>query len=146
MTQPTPEALDAAVTLFWQGFFPFWQQVRAHIRQTCAEQFSISAEQFHILRHVRDGHTSVSELAQVKHTSRPAISQAVEALVQRGFLTRTQERKDRRQVRLSLTAQGETLLEQIFGSTRQWMMQTLAQLSAEELAVFTAGLAPLRKF
>jgi DNA-binding MarR family transcriptional regulator len=142
---PIHDSLRQAVDAFWETFPPFWQRIRAHIRQVAAEQFDISVEQFHILRHIRSGQGSVSELAEVKNISRPAISQAVNVLVNKGFITRATNPQDRRHIRLALTESGNALLDAIFEDTRQWMAQLLALLSDEELQTLTQALEALKK-
>lgn len=139
------EHLRQAVDIFWETFPPFWHSIRAHIRHTAAEQFEISVEQFHILRHIRRGHGSVSELAEAKNISRPAISQGVNALVNKGLIVRAPDPLDRRHVQLALTDSGDVLLDTIFKDTRQWMMQMLAPLSDEELQLLTQAMQSLRK-
>jgi DNA-binding MarR family transcriptional regulator len=143
--EPASERLEQVVDTFWEHLPPFWQRIRAHIRQAAAEQFDLSVEQFHILRHIRRGQDTVSELAEARNISRAAISQAVEVLVQRGLVTRTTDLLDRRHLRLALTASGGALLDTIFDDTRQWMMQILSPLSDEELESLARGLATLQK-
>jgi DNA-binding MarR family transcriptional regulator len=133
------------VDAFWESFPPFWQRVKTHIRDVAAQQFEISVEQFHILRHIRRGQASVSELAEAKNISRPAISQAVDLLVNKGLITRTTDAHDRRHIQLALTASGDALLDAISEDTRQWMMQTLSPLSAEELLALAQAMTSLRK-
>jgi DNA-binding MarR family transcriptional regulator len=142
---PSPENLRRAVDAFWDVLLPFWNQVRAHIRQTAVEEHDLTVEQFHILRHIRRGFTSVSELALAKNISRPAASQAVDGLVKKGFILREQGMRDRRVVRLALTPAGDALLDTIFEETRRWMMSVLAPLSDEELDRLVLALASLKK-
>ncbi len=139
------KALRQAVDTFWETFVPFWQQVRAHIRQVATEHFDISVEQFHILRLVRRGKRSVSELAEARNLSRPAVSQAVEALVQKGLISRLPDTQDRRHIWLVLTSPGNTLLDAVFEDTRGWMMQALSPLSDEELNDLVQAMDSLRK-
>lgn len=139
------EQLRQVVATFWESFPPFWQGVRAHIRRITAEQFGISVEQFHILRHIRRGHSSVSELAEAKQISRAAVSQAMNALVEKELVSRRRNPHDRRHVELTLTESGERLLDTVFEDTRQWMMQLLSPLNAEELEALRQGLDSLRK-
>ena len=143
--EPATPRLQQAVEAFWENLSPFWQRIHAHIRQTAAEQFDLSVEQFHILRHIRRGQDTVSELAEARNISRAAASQAVEMLVQRGLVTRTTDRFDRRHVRLALTDPGDALLDAIFDDTRRWMAQLLSQLSDEELETLTQALDLLAK-
>lgn len=139
------EELSQVVTSFWESFPPYWQRVRAHIRQIAVEQFDISVEQFHVLRHIRRGYTSVSELADVKQISRAAVSQAMNALVEKNLVQRQRDPNDRRHVHLTLTSAGEGLLDAMFEDTRQWMVETLAPLAPEELQTLRQGMEILKK-
>ena len=145
MSNPSKETLRQAVETFWETFPPFWHRVRAHIRQAAAERFEISVEQFHILRNIRHGQGSVSELAEAKNISRAAISQGVDGLVNKGYITRTTEARDRRHVRLDLTPAGDTVLDMVFEDTHQWMMQTLSPLSEAEVETLIRAMEALRK-
>jgi DNA-binding MarR family transcriptional regulator len=136
-----------AVEKFWEFFPPVWHTVRAQIRREATENFDITVSQFHILRRIRHGADSVSKLADAKHTSRPAVSRVVDVLVNKGLVARTQNPADRRNVQLSLTEEGATLLEALFNNTRQWMVEQLAVLSDDELeAILVAGESLKRAF
>lgn len=137
--------LRRVVDTFWDTIPAFWQRVRAHIRQVAAEEFDISVEQFHTLRGIRNGHCSVSELAQIKNISRPAISQAVDILVNKGLIVRIPDASDRRYLRLALTEAGNSLLNTIFENTSQWMQQMFSSLSEAELQQLTQAMLLLRK-
>lgn len=144
--RPAPQdSLDRTIDSFWESVPPFWHAVRAHIRGQAVERHAISVEQFHILRHIHAGLGSVSELAEVKKLSRPAISQAVEALVRKGLVSRSPDPKDRRHVRLDLTAAGCSLLAAIFEETRAWMRRAFAALDEAQLETLQKGLELLRK-
>jgi DNA-binding MarR family transcriptional regulator len=87
----------------------------------------------------------MSERAQAKSITRPAISQAVEALAKKGLLTRVQSTPDRRFVEVALTPAGNDLLESVFSQTRAWMKERMKPLSAEELESITRGMDALKK-
>jgi DNA-binding MarR family transcriptional regulator len=137
--------LKQAVDLFWESYPPFWHRVRAHIRQVADEQFGITVEQFQILRHMRMGQASVSDLAHAKNISRPAISQSVDILVNKGYILRTTDKNDRRHIQLDLTDAGNALMDAITNNTRQWMMGILSQLTRDELISLTGSMASLKK-
>lgn len=141
----TEELLKQTIDKFWETIPPVWNAVRGNIRETAARDFSITVEQFHILRHVKRGICSISELAEVKQISRPAISQAVDILVNEGLLTRKENAQDRRFVKLTLTEAGTSLLEAIFESSRRWMGARLADLTESELQTIIRGMDSLRK-
>jgi DNA-binding MarR family transcriptional regulator len=126
-------ALETAIDRFWETIPPLWSSIRAHIRGIAVEQHGISEEQFHILRHVRRGISSVSELAAVKNISRPAVSQAIDILVSKNLVTRTQSSDDRRFVHLELTPNGSALLDEVSIETRLWMKARMAALNIDEL-------------
>lgn len=141
----TTALLEKTLDKFWETVPPLWGYVRAHIRAVATEDFDISVEQFHILRFIRRGHGSVSELADVRNISRPAISQGVDALVNKGLVSRTQSREDRRYVNLELTPQGNALLDSVFQNTREWMKAILGSFSREELELAIRGMEVLNK-
>lgn len=137
--------LDQALDRFWETVPPLWGMVRAHIRAEATRQFDISVEQFHVLRYVRRGKDSMSELATAKNISRPAISQAVDVLVNKGLLTRSQNARDRRVVNLELTDAGNKLLDTVFKETRTWMKQRMNDLNSEELNTIASAMESLKK-
>jgi DNA-binding MarR family transcriptional regulator len=136
---------NQAIDRFWETVPPLWGMIRTHIRAEATKNFEITVEQFHILRHVRRGRGSISELATAKNISRPAISQAVEVLVRKGLLTRVQSTQDRRFVELALTDAGNKLLDTLFQETRAWMKERMNALSTEELTTIAKAMEALKK-
>jgi DNA-binding MarR family transcriptional regulator len=136
---------NQAIDRFWETVPPVWGTIRTHIRVAATAKFDITVEQFHILRHVRRGTASISELATAKNISRPAISQAVEVLVKKGLLTRVQSTQDRRFVELALTEAGNELLDTVFKETRDWMKQQMNALSNDELETIAKAMEVLKK-
>ncbi len=136
---------DQTIDRFWETVPPLWNFVRSHIRATATENFDITVEQFHVLRYVRRGMCSISELASAKNISRPAISQAVDLLVHKGLLTRVQSTQDRRYVDLALTSAGNDLLDAVFKDTRSWMKQRMNMLSAGELETIAQAMEAMKK-
>jgi len=145
MPDTTTSLLDQTLNKFWETIPPLWGHIRSHIRTVATENFDISVEQFHILRYIRHGHSSVSELADARNISRPASSQGVDALVHKGLVTRTQSKEDRRYVKLELTPEGNDLLDSVFQNTREWMKTSLETFSHDELELATRGMEVLKK-
>jgi len=141
LKNPQEQALDG----FWETIPPLWNMVRGHIRAEATGQFDISVEQFHVLRHVRRGINSISDLATAKNISRPAISQAVDVLVNKGLMTRTQSMEDRRFVELALTDSGNALLDTVFKETRAWMKELMSKLTDDELDTIANAMIVLKK-
>jgi DNA-binding MarR family transcriptional regulator len=140
----TEENRRQTIDQIWELVPRVWNPIRNHLRTIAVVQFDISVEQFHVLRHIRKGLTSVSDIADARQISRSAVSQAAEMLVEKGLVTRRQEVDDRRFVHLALTPQGEDLLNQIFQQTRTWMMEKMTSYSAAELAMIAEGLVLLK--
>ena len=140
LSETTQELIQQSIDRFWETIPPTWNIIRGHIRGIAAERYGMTVEQFHILRLVRKGIQSMSELAEVKQISRPAISQAVDLLVEKGLLTRQQSEDDRRFVRLELTDSGCGLLNAIHEENRAWMIEKLRVLQPEELTCLLRGM------
>ena len=136
---------DQAVDRFWETLPPLWNFIRSHIRATATSNFDITVEQFHVLRYVRRGVTSMSDLAVAKNISRPAISQAVDVLVKKGLLTRVQSTQDRRVVDLALTDEGSALLDAVFKENREWMKGRMSNLTATELKLILNATEVMKK-
>jgi DNA-binding MarR family transcriptional regulator len=139
------QVLEQILDKFWETIPPLWGYIRAHIRAVATENFDISVEQFHLLRFIRRGRCSVSDLADARNISRPAISQGVDALVNKGLVTRRQSKEDRRYVKLELTPEGDALLDNVFQDTREWMKASLEAFSQEELELAVRGMEVLKK-
>lgn len=142
---PSEQARQRLIDRFWETIPPMWNRIRGRIRGTAAEKFGITVEQFHILRHIRKGFRSMGELAQEKQISRPAISQAVEILVEKGLITRSQSSEDRRFVQLELTPSGNELLNSIFQTNRAWMMEKISALTLEEVETILCAMDAFQK-
>jgi DNA-binding MarR family transcriptional regulator len=143
---PPPQGLfDQTMDRFWETIPHLWSNIRAHIRTLATERFGISVEQFHILRYIRRGSWSVSELAEAKNISRSAISQGVDMLVNKGLIIRSQNPGDRRYVQLELTAEGNSLLDAIFQDTRAWMQSKMGSFSRDELETIIRAMETLKK-
>lgn len=87
----------------------------------------------------------MSELAAARNISRPAISQAVDILVNKGLLTRVQSTQDRRYVELALTDEGHHLLDTVFKETREWMKERMRGLTARELETVADAMDIMKK-
>ena len=139
------EQLQCAIERFWDTIPPVWGAVRGVARNNAVQDHHLSLVQFHILRHIRYGARSVSDLAERQQISRPAISQALDQLVERGLVSRKEDPDDRRFVQLDLTESGDTLLNDVFGKNRQWMAVKMARLSPEELEAVIRAMDILKK-
>jgi len=143
--KPSEQLIPAAIEAFWTTIPPVWNRVKANVRAIAFEHYDISVEQFHILRHIRRGLTSVSELAEVKQITRSAVSQAVDILVARGLICRRQNALDRRNIPLELTKSGNDLLDTIWEKNRSWMKNRMISLTEGDLETLTCAFEILSK-
>src|SRR5664280_2695023 len=141
----TEQLIPIAIEAFWSTIPPVWNQVKGNVRAIAFEHYDISVEQFHILRHIRRGLTSVSELAEVKQISRSAVSQAVEILVARGLICRLQNALDRRNNPLELTGSGNALLDTIWEKNPAWMKSRMISLTEQDLNTLTSAMEILSR-
>ena len=143
MTQQ--EQIGPAIEKFWETIPPAWHATRATIRKVAAEQFHLTVEQFQVLRRIRRGSASVSALAEAAGTSRSAVSKAVDALVRRGLVARSQDPDDRRNVPLALTDEGQRVMDAIFTEAEAWLSARFARLTADELSLSLQAMETLQK-
>ncbi|MEV0685236.1 MarR family winged helix-turn-helix transcriptional regulator [Nocardia sp. NPDC050378] len=97
------------------------------------KELGLSYRQVRILKHVRDGVTSGTELGRIFCVTPSAISENLESLVQKGLLAREPHGSDRRAVRLALTEQGHQLNVAAQHAERALMTQVLAPLNENEV-------------
>lgn len=129
-----PRAIETLIDRFWETIPPVWHRTRAVIRGVAAEKFHLTVEQFQVLRRIRRGIASVSAIADDSRTSRSAVSKAVDALVNKGLISRSQDPNDRRNIPLALTAEGARVMNAIFGETESWLAERFASLDEQECA------------
>ena len=141
---PKPPSSPLLIDKFWESVPPAWRQTRSQIRRNAVEKFQMTEEQFQVLRRIRNGSASVSALAEASQTSRSAVSKAVELLVRRGLVTRSQNQQDRRNLPLALTEEGQRVMDLIYGEAEAWLSTRFAHLTAEETGLLLQGLEILR--
>ncbi len=96
--------------------------------------FDLSPVEFDILATIRRNNTEITptELYQTLMLSSGAISTRIEQLVQRGFVQRIANDQDRRSCKVTLTEQGQTLIDQALNSHVDNMNRMLAVHTEQE--------------
>jgi DNA-binding MarR family transcriptional regulator len=143
MYEKTP--ISTVIDKFWESVPFAWRQTRSKIRHIAIEKFKMTEEQFQVLRRIRKGSTSVSALAETSQTSASAVSKAVDILVRRGLIRRSQDPNDRRNIPLALTEEGLDVMANIYNETEKWLSFRFEQLSQEEKESLLGGLDNLQK-
>jgi len=85
------------------------------------------------------GPLALGELAELERVASPTITKVVSLLHEKGLIEKVTDPADRRFVRVSLTADGEALLERTRARKTAWLARQLHDLSPEELARLTAA-------
>jgi DNA-binding MarR family transcriptional regulator len=142
---PNPTTSPILIDKFWESVPLAWRQTRSQIRHIAVEKFQMTEEQFQVLRRIRKGSASVSALAETSQTSRSAVSKSVDALVRRGLVTRSQNPRDRRNIPLALTEEGQRVMDTIFTEAETWLSTHFDRLSQNELKTLLQGMDFLRK-
>lgn len=117
--------------------------IRADMRARKATELSVP--QFRTLAFLdRHPESSLSDLANHLGVTRATASANVERLVQRGFVDRCDDPKERRRVALKLTDDGRAHLLSARHQTRAYIAELLGCLSLEQVAQVEKGLELLR--
>jgi DNA-binding MarR family transcriptional regulator len=132
-SQPIETLVTKVIDKFWETIPPVWGRIRGNVRGIAMENYNLTVEQFHILRHIYKGSHSASEIADAQQISRSAISQALDLLVEKKLVTRCEQAADRRYVQLELTESGNAMIKAIFKNNRAWMTERMSELNPEEL-------------
>ena len=132
-SQPSETLVTTVIDKFWETIPPVWGRIRGNVRGIAMENYNLTVEQFHILRHIYKGSHSASEIADAQQISRSAISQALDLLVEKKLVTRCEQAEDRRYVQLELTESGNAMIKAIFKKNRAWMTEKMSELNPEEL-------------
>ena len=90
----------------------------------------------------RRGDMTPGELADHEKVQPPSMTRVIAALEDRGLVGRTPHATDRRQVVLTVTAQGRAVVEQSRQLREAWLARQLEELTQEELEALRA-VAPI---
>jgi len=85
------------------------------------------------------------ELAAHEKVQPPSMTRVIAVLTERGLMARTPHPTDKRQVALTATAAGRSLVEQVRRLREAWLARRLLELSAQERSVLRAAAPVLDK-
>src|SRR5215217_4329854 len=99
------------------------------------DRFDLTVPQFHTLLHLHycQDECKMSDLARSTHQSAASLTGVVDRLLEKRLVERTRPAGDRRQVMVSVTERGRTLLYQIKVARRDETRLALANLRPVEL-------------
>ena len=87
----------------------------------------------------------INALSETLGLSGPAISRAVDCLVQRGEVKRTEDPRDRRSKLLTLSARGRRTIDHFSAIRFAGIKRFVEELAEEELAALAAGVGPIAR-
>ena len=105
----------------------------------------VAPHQFSVMARLEDNALTPRELAAIECVSPPSMTRTVAGLVERGLVTRTDDPLDGRQVFISLTAQGGSLLSETRRRRDAWMASRLKGISVDEREVLVKATAILTR-
>ena len=105
----------------------------------------VAPHQFSVMARLEDNALTPRELAEKERVSPPSMTRTVAGLVERGLVIRTDDPLDGRQVFISLTAQGRSLLGETRRRRDAWMATRLKGISADEREVLVKATAILTR-
>jgi len=93
----------------------------------------------------RHGAMSPGDLAEHEKVQPPSMTRVIAALVDWELVTRAPHPTDRRQVILTVTPQGRSLVQRVRRRKEAWLAQRLAELSPQERAILREAAPILEK-
>jgi DNA-binding MarR family transcriptional regulator len=106
--------------------------ISIHLRETGEEETTLM--QVSVLHQIRTQSITASELAKRRRVSLQSVSVLLQGMVERGWIIRQPDPKDRRQFLLEITPEGMAKAEAIIHQTTNYLATFLEGLSAEEIA------------
>jgi DNA-binding MarR family transcriptional regulator len=119
--------------------------IGSEIRSTSGTSGPVTMAQFRSMAALRRGPHTLNELAALHEVSAPTMSRLISTLVERGWVSREPDPQDRRQVILTLTAEGESTWQELLSRGTEHLADLLANLSEDEIASLDAALAALAR-
>jgi long-chain acyl-CoA synthetase len=125
---------------------PIDQATRAAARlsklvENALDEVGLSLPQYRLMVLLADGSAVATALARRLTVTRPSITALADGLVERGFVTRVPDARDRRCVTHSLTPAGHTALGHGDHAVRAHLETTVAHLPARQRRTAIDGLA-----
>jgi DNA-binding MarR family transcriptional regulator len=140
-----PEARDCA-RLLLETIPNLMRNLGGAMRQCKnGEDEHLNMGQFRMLAMLHAAPRSLSELAAIHHVTPSTMSRTIDVLVRKAWVARETDPADRRQVILTLTADGHAALQAMGQHAQDAVTTMLARLDDQDRARLYDGLAVLRK-
>ena len=111
-----------------------WQDATTKFDEEVGERLDLSASERQCLALLAQGARPARDIAEATHLTRAAVTTLVDRLQDRGLVRRAADKKDRRQVLVSMTPKAERLTSQYYGPIVAKGTRFLAGFSRSQLA------------
>ena len=92
----------------------------------------ITPGQYTVLAHLDTEPQTLRQLAEREHVQAPSMTRIVNALTEQGFVSRSPDPADGRQIQIAITPAGEEVLAEARSQRTAWLAQRVAGLSEED--------------
>ncbi|MEM8859622.1 MAG: MarR family transcriptional regulator [Chloroflexota bacterium] len=107
-------------------------------------EHKFTADQWHVLHTIAvNSGLSQNELKDLVKKDKPTISRMIDVLERRDLVERSRSKEDRRRFQLSLTAEGQTVYDEMQPQVLAFVNRFLSPISAEDRAHFYRILAQI---
>lgn len=107
--------------------------------------YAIAPHHFSVMSRLEEAPRTPGELAEIERVSAPSMTRTVAGLVELGYVERTPDPTDKRQVIVTLTDAARQVLKENRRRRDAWMSVRVARLDPEEQAVLQRAAAILTK-
>ena len=144
--RPAARRFDSPEQEAYLALWRTYDRLRA-IEDDCFARFGLTAQQYNLLRLLRADHPApraATALADRLVSRGPDVTRMLDKLEARGWVGRARSETDRRAVRVSITAAGLALVDEIAGPLGACHERQLGHLSSAQLKSLTALLRAAR--
>lgn len=96
---------------------------------------TITAGQYSVLIYLCKQPRSLGQLAESERVQAPSMTRIAKGLEEQGFVERTANPADARQVLIAITAAGRDIVEKVRGQRTAWLSRHVAELGPQDRAV-----------
>jgi DNA-binding MarR family transcriptional regulator len=119
------------------------RMMAAELRQEAGEDTTMP--QFRVLTYLTEKPLTLSEIARRRRVSLQSAGDLVQTLVERGWISRTPDPNDRRQILLLLTEEGSRQYQRAHQRMLEHLIPLMEMLTAAEIAAIQAALPALQR-
>lgn len=145
MSTEEPVTSDKVARRFFEVIPPLWHSMSSAMRYGGDERTQVTFPQIRAMAILRHHRASLNDLATAHEVSPATMSRMISTLVERKWVRREEDPADRRQLRLTLTEEGEASMNAIGQRSVEFLTEVLNDLSPDELGDLERSLTALAR-